>query len=266
MKAVNLIPTGERRSGTGIPTGRSGGGAYVVLVLLGGLVIFALLYGLAAHHISSRRSEVASLTTRTQQAQARASQLAAYTSFLQMREQRVQTVSTLVDSRFDWAHAFQELGRVLPPNKVSLASLDGTVGSGSSTSASSASASAASHSSSATSATPPGSIPTFMLTGCATSQAEVALMLDRLRLIDGVDEVTLQSSAESGSAGGGGGGANCEGNNPAFSAQITFDALPSVSTAGGSGSASVSAAATGSASTASTSTTPVSTSTAGANR
>jgi hypothetical protein len=105
-----------------------------------------------------------------------------------------------------------------------------------------------------------------MLTGCATSQAEVALMLDRLRLIDGVDEVTLQSSTESGSAGGGGGGTNCEGNNPAFSAQITFDALPSVSTAGGSGSASVSAAATGSASTASTSTTPVSTSTAGANR
>ena len=49
-----------------------------------------------------------------------------------MREQRVQTVSELVNSRFDWAQAFHELGRVLPPGKVSLASLTGTVGSGSS--------------------------------------------------------------------------------------------------------------------------------------
>ena len=36
----------------------------------------------------------------------------------------------LVNSRFDWAGAFHELGRVLPSN-VSLTSLSGTVGSGS---------------------------------------------------------------------------------------------------------------------------------------
>ncbi len=271
MRAVNLITTDERR-GPNIPTGRSGGGAYVVLTLLGGLAAFALLYGVADHQISSRRSEVASLTARAQQAQARAGQLTPYTSFLQMREQRVQTVTQLVDSRFDWAQAFQELGRVLPQGKVSLASLDGTVGSGSSAGASSSSASAASGSS-ATSATPPGSIPTFALTGCAASQAEVALMLDRLRLIDGVSEVSLQSATKSGSSGGGGGsgsGASCEGGNVSFSAQITFDALPSASTAGGSGSTGTASAApvpaSTSASPASASTTPVSTSPAGAVR
>lgn len=245
MRAVNLITTEERR-GPSIPTGRSGGGAYVVLILLGGLAVFALLYGLADHEISSRRSEITSLTARTQQAQARANQLSAYTSFLQMREQRVQTVSQLVDSRFDWAQAFHELGRVLPANKVSLDSLDGTVGSGSS-SASSSSATAAS-SSSGTSATPPGSIPTFALTGCAVSQAEVALMLDRLRLINGVNEVNLQSSTESG--GGGGAAAGCTGNDVAFSVQVTFDPLPSVSTGGGSSSASTASTATASASSA----------------
>ncbi len=47
-----------------------------------------------------------------------------------------------------------------------------------------------------TSATPPGSVPTFTLSGCATSQSEVAQTLDRLRLIDGVSEVTLQSSTK----------------------------------------------------------------------
>jgi Tfp pilus assembly protein PilN len=250
MRAVNLIPSDERR-GPGIPTGRSGGAAYVVLGLLGGLAVCALLYGRADHQISSRRAEVVSLNVRAQQAQARAGELSPYTSFLQMREQRVQAVSQLVDSRFDWAQAFQELGRVLPANKVSLSSLDGTVGSSSSTSSSGSSASAASGSS-VTSATPPGSIPTFSLTGCATSQAEVALMLDRLRLIDGVNEVTLQSSTESGAAGGGGGGgAGCEGDDVSFSVQVTFDALPSVSATGGSGAAStVSAAATSPASTA----------------
>ena len=40
----------------------------------------------------------------------------------------------------------------------------------------------------------PGSVPTFNLSGCAASQAQVALALDRLRLIDGVSAVTLQAS------------------------------------------------------------------------
>jgi Tfp pilus assembly protein PilN len=241
MKAVNLIPSDVSR-GPSIPTGRSGGGAYVVLVLLGGLVVFALLYGLAAHQISDRKTQVASLDARAQLAQARATQLSPYTSFLQMREQRVQTVSELVNSRFDWAQSFRELGRVLPPNKVSLSSLSGTVGSSSSATASSAKAATGS---SVTSATPPGSIPAFALTGCATSQAEVALVLDRLRLVDGVSEVTLQSSTKSGSAGGGGGGASCEGDNAAFSVQVTFDALPSIPATGSGSTASVATPTTG---------------------
>ena len=78
-----------------------------------------------------------------------------------------------------------------------------------------------------TSATPPGSVPVFNLTGCATSQPAVAQMLTRLRLIDGVANVTLQNSAKSSSSGAGGGGAGgCQGGQPAFSATVTFDALP----------------------------------------
>lgn len=243
MKAVNLIPLDER-GGASAGVGRAGGAAYVVLGLVGVLAVFALLYGLAARHISSSRSEIASLTIRTQQAQARAAQLAAYTSFVAMRQQRVQAVSQLVDSRFDWAHAFHELGRVLPSG-ISLISLDGTVGSTSgstsgstpstsgSTSGSTPSTSGAATSSSAaatvTSATPPGSVPIFTIVGCATSQAEVALMLNRLRLIDGVSEVTLQSSTKSSSGGGAAGSGGCESGDPAFTLQATFDALPSVS-------------------------------------
>jgi Tfp pilus assembly protein PilN len=241
MKAVNLIPLDER-SGASAGVGRAGGAAYVVLGLVGVLAVFALLYGLAARHISSSRSEVASLTIRTQQAQARTAQLAPYTSFVAMRQQRAQAVSQLVNSRFDWAHAFHELGRVLPSN-VSLTSLDGTVGSTSGAAGSSsapapatatpaaATATSATAGSSVASATPPGSVPTLTIQGCATGQKEVALMLDRLRLIDGVSEVVLQSSTKSGSTvqGGGGSGGGCEGGEPAFSVEVIFEALPSAS-------------------------------------
>jgi len=233
MRAVNLIPADER-SGSGMSAGRSGGSVYAVFALLGGLAVFALLYGLAAHQISSRKGEVATLTAKAQRAQARAAALAPYTSFAAMREQRVQAVETLVSSRFDWAHAFHELGRVLPAN-VALTSLDGTVGSTSGASGASA-GSKASASSSVASVTPPGSVPTFTLAGCTTSQATVALTLDRLRLIDGVSEVTLQSSTKAGSTAGGGsagssgsGAGSCE---VAFNVQVTFDALPTIPATG----------------------------------
>ena len=243
MRAVNLIPS-ESRSGPTPGAGRSGGGAYAVLAILGGLAILALLYGIAHHQVSSRRAQAASLTARAQSAQAEVAQLAPYTSFDALRQQRLQAVSDLVDARFDWAHAFHELGRVLPRD-AAIASLDGTVGptstsaastpstsgGSSSSAASAASAAAGAAGVTATSATPPGSVPTFTLSGCATSQQEVALTLQRLRLIDGVSGVALQSSTKSGGGGAASSAAGkCESNDPAFTVQITFDPPPSSST------------------------------------
>ena len=48
-------------------------------------------------------------------------------------------------------------------------------------------------------------------------------MLERLHLIDGVKEVTLQSSTSSGSPGGGG---SCPGADPSFTAAVVFAPLP----------------------------------------
>ncbi len=227
MRAFNLIPPDERGS-SGIDTGKSGGGAFVVLGLIGVLAIFALLYGVARHQISSQNAKVATLTVQAQAAQAQAARLAPYVSFMALHEQRVQAVDQLVDSRFDWAHAFHEIGRVLPKN-ASLSSVSGTIGS--TTGAAATASPAAKTGATVASATPPGSIPTFTLSGCATSQTEVALTLTRLRLIDGVSEVTLQSSTKPGGSGAGGGASSgCKGNQATFAMLITFDPLPSVST------------------------------------
>jgi hypothetical protein len=232
MRAVNLMPS-EHRGGASAGGGRSGGSAYAVLAVVGGLAILALLYGMAHHQISSRTSEAAALTARAQAAEAQAAQLAPYTSFMALRETRMQAVSELVDARFDWAHAFQELGRVLPSD-ASIGTLDGTVGSASPTAAAPAAAAAPSTGAAATaptvtSATPPGSVPSFTVTGCATSQSEVALTLERLRLMDGVSEVTLQSSSKAGAGGSSSGSAGCEGQDPGYTIQIAFAPLPSSS-------------------------------------
>ncbi len=229
MRAVNLIPP-EQRSDRPVGAGRSQGVAYALLGLIAGLALMTVLYAQADHQISSRRAQVASLTEQEQNVESQAGRLASYTSFLALREQRLQAVETLLDSRFDWAHVFHEFGRVLPGG-TSITSLEGTVGSPVSISSpakapSSAPSSGASSSSAVASATPPGSVPTFTLGGCAESQALVAETLGRLRLIDGVDEVQLTSSAASAS-GGGGGSTGCPSHDPSFTVQILFDPLPS---------------------------------------
>jgi Tfp pilus assembly protein PilN len=239
MKAVNLIPSDERRGGS-VGVGRSGGAAYIVLGALGVLAVLVLLYGMARHQVSDRKAKLASITAQTQRAQEAATALTPYTSFVALREQRMQAVATVVDSRFDWAHAFHELGRVLPKD-TSVSSIDGTVGGATATASAPAAPAATTATTTAaappaTSATPPGSVPTMTLGGCASTQAEVALTLQRLRLMDGVSAVSLLSSAKSNSTGAGSASnsANCKAQSPTFTVQITFEPLPTPAVSSGS--------------------------------
>lgn len=226
MRAVNLIPS-DQRSGAPI-AGRSGGAAYVVIGLVFGLAVMALLYGLADHEIATKQAEANHLTAEAQREQARASRLAPYTTFAEIREERLKAVQQLANTRFDWAHAMHELGRVLP-HDAALSNVTATVASASGeSSASAATSSSASKAvgSSVASATPAGSSPAFTLAGCATSQSEVALTMNRMRLIDGVSEVSLQSSTKGSSSASSSSGSNCPAGDPVFNIQVTFDALP----------------------------------------
>jgi Tfp pilus assembly protein PilN len=237
MRAVNLIPV-QQRGGASVGAGRSEGGAYAVLALLAGLAALAFVYGSAHHTISSKSGEAATITAQAHAAQAATEQLAPYTSFLAMREQRTQAVNQLVDSRFDWAHVFHEFARVLPAG-VQISSLDGTVGTvapaaggAPAAAAPAAAAPAAAGTASAstvTSATPPGSVPTFTLSGCARTQQEVARMLTQLRLMDGVSHVTLQSSVKTTVGGAAASAGGCPTSAPVFAAEISFQPLPTPS-------------------------------------
>lgn len=243
MRAVNLIPSEQRSGGAVVGAGRSGGIAYGVLGVIAAFAVLALVYGMASRQVSSRKSEVASLEARATAAQNQVAQLAPYAQFIAMRKTRMAAVEQLVDSRFDWAHTFHELGRVLP-STVSVTGVTGTVGAAPASSSSSTSTSSTSSSSSAStpgspttgtssvsSATPPGSVPTFNITGCAARQDTVAQAMNRIRLINGVASVELVSStkpgtgASSGAAGGGCGKA------PTFTINVNFQALPTTTAA-----------------------------------
>lgn len=228
MKAVNLIPADQRQGGAGIAN-RSGGVAYVLaggVLCIGGL---AALYGQAKHEVASKESEAAQLEAQAHATQAEASGLAAYKSFVSLRQQREAAVLELVNSRFDWAHLLTELGAVLPKG-TTVSSFNGAVGA--------ASGSAASQSSTAAkggavaSTTPPGSVPTLTLSGCTPGNGALPVVLTRLRLIDGVKSVELHSDSLQTANGGSGGGAavagstSCPAGSVSYSVALTFEPLP----------------------------------------
>ena len=233
MRAVNLIPS-DQRTGGSVGAGRSGGAAYAVLALLLGVALLAVMYGKATRTVSNDESEAAALTAKAQQEKAAAEALAPYTTFVSLRQQREQTVTSLVDTRFDWAHSFHELGRVLG-TQATVTSLSGQVGSsteGAPATPAPSSSGSASSAAAVSSATPAGSVPQFTLGGCATSQKAVAQLLQRLRVIDGVSEVSLQSSTKAAGAGAASStGGPCPANAPVFNLTITFEPLPSASEA-----------------------------------
>ena len=114
MRPINLIPPDERR-GSQAPL-RSGPLAYI---LVGALVL--LLAGVTAlvltgNKVSEKESEVATLTSEDATAAAEAEKLTAYVTFQTTSEQRVATVESLANSRFDWERVMRELSLILPSN------------------------------------------------------------------------------------------------------------------------------------------------------
>jgi Tfp pilus assembly protein PilN len=228
MKAINLIPLEERRGTTA--GGRSGGAVYGVLGALLVLVVMASAYAMSTRDIKAAQSDLARVQAEAATTQAQADKLAAYTQFADMRKRRVATVASLAASRFDWPHALHEISRTIPSNAW-LTSLRGTV---------SPTTTAAGAADPLRAALP---LPAVEIAGCTTTQANVARMVASMRLIDGVEHVSLSSSEKSGTGGGSAtSGDSCSvGNRPKFSMTVFFHAQAAPAPAAGA----TAAAATG---------------------
>jgi Tfp pilus assembly protein PilN len=265
VKAVNLVPSDAGRGGS-VSSRASLSPVHALLGLLAIAVAFVTVYVLTSNTISERQSKIAALNTEVAQATAEAARLTNYAAFATLAEARAETVREIAASRFDWKGALSDLAKVVPHN-TSLQSLLGTVATGTT-------AGGASGGSGATTGTLRGDIaaPAFEIRGCTDTQDDVARLMSRLRLINGVTRVTLsdsqkgdtaQPAATVSTAGSSGASTGCKPNTPTFDLVIFFQALPS---AGPQGVASVSSVpvlgTTGAATPAGTTTTPAAGSTA----
>jgi Tfp pilus assembly protein PilN len=225
MRPVNLIPPEDRR-GEQAPL-RTGPLPYV---LLAGLV--ALLLGITGlvvtnNQIAESENEVAKLESEDAAASAKAQRLAHYTQFRTMSEQRVETVSELADSRFDWERVMRELALVLP-HDAWLVSLTASAAPGVSVEGGGSGGGEGNMRAAIAG-------PALELTGCARGQEAVAGFVTALKDIDGVTRVGVQSSElgeekEGGSGGESGGSNSDECRTHAFIAKfeivVAFDAAP----------------------------------------
>jgi Tfp pilus assembly protein PilN len=186
---------------------RRGGPAYVLLAALAALVVLASLWAVANRQADDRRAQLERANAQVAAAEARAGAAAPYEEFARLAHDRVATVTALARSRFDWAHAMREIGRLLPAD-VWLTELGGASGATGETP------------SPATSVAP---APTFKLDGCTRSQARVALLMARLRAVDGVRDVDLSKSQKPDTDG----DESCPANrasDPRFTIKISFAA------------------------------------------
>jgi Tfp pilus assembly protein PilN len=227
VKAVNLIPTESRRGGMSPSLGRLGA-AHAVVGLLVIALAFVTVYVLTSNSVSDRKAQLAGLNQQVTQIQAQINRLNSYAQFEKLAQARAATVRQIAATRFDWHGALSDLSKVVPANT----SLQSLVATASSTTSSSGGAGAA----------PGGSIrsainaPAFQLKGCTHTQDQVAQLISRLRLINGVTRVTLQDSTAqvsgaagtsvSSSAGAAGSSAGaCPAHGPSFDMVVFFQPL-----------------------------------------
>ena len=235
MRAVNLIPADLRRA-SGSP-GASGNGVYVLLGVLGVALVLVAAWAMSARSVAQGEADLERVRAEADVAETRAGQLKPYAAFHEMRVDRVETVTSLSRSRFNWPFALREISRVLPDD-VWLTQVVGTVAPGVQLEDSGGGAAVTLRNALAS--------PAIELTGCTTSQEEVARYLARLRSIQGVTRVTLAQSekvdvAVKQSGGGGGGGAAAAGGNdcrqgnsaiPKFELVVFFEASTAASSTG----------------------------------
>jgi Tfp pilus assembly protein PilN len=214
MRPVNLIPAEERPGGRR-PL-RGGPLAYIVVGALAAALIGISVLVITNNQISDRKAEVVQLEQETASAEAQAQALSSYTQFHSVREQRVATITSLADSRFDWERVMHELALVLPTN-IWLTSLTGTASPGASVGG-------------GASVSMRGSIPgpALEMVGCGTGQGAVAGFVQALQDIDGVTRVGVQSSALGGNAGGSAAASTCQTRDfiAQFQLVVAFDAAP----------------------------------------
>jgi Tfp pilus assembly protein PilN len=182
MKAVNLIPAEQRRAKA---SGKSSGAAYVVVGLLSVLLAMAVVYVLTSNEVNENETKAAEAKQEADALEAQAAQMGSFTNFATIKEQRLASVVTTAQTRFDWERMMREVSRIMPEGswlKTTQASVLGTEESAAQAS---------------TGVAPTGPVsPAATFVGCTRKQSEVAALMVRMRQMHRVSDVELNASAQ----------------------------------------------------------------------
>jgi Tfp pilus assembly protein PilN len=179
MKAVNLIPSDQRRAKA---SGNMSGGAYGVLGVLAVLLVMAVAYVMTSNSVNDRQGKAEQARQDAIAAESKSKQLGAFTDFASIKEQRLTSVMAAAQTRFDWERFMRELSRVMPAGSwvhTTNASVAGDTSGGTPAS---------------TGTTVP--LPEANLVGCTPRQSEVARMMVRLEQMYRVTDVALNESTQ----------------------------------------------------------------------
>jgi Tfp pilus assembly protein PilN len=188
MRAVNLIPADERSGGRALQLSSL---SPATVALIGGLLVAlvaVVALVLVDGKINDRHREAARVQAQTQAAQAELAARASAIAGLQDLQRQVAALRTTAGARYDWPATFARISGVLPGD-VKVTNLSGSLAG-------------------ASSAAPAPAAPTtggasLAITGCAGSLRSLATAMQRMRLLKGIEDVTL-GSATHGDAGGSG--------------------------------------------------------------
>jgi Tfp pilus assembly protein PilN len=151
----------------------------MVVGVLALFLVAVFAYVMQSNKITKAENDVVVAQQKTAEARAKTQQLGPFGNFAQVKEQRVASVRQLAQDRFDWERSVRELAHVLPDGvwlrdfAAAATPADGAATSGGTTTATG---------------------PAMKLHGCAQKQPQVAVMLVRLREMQGVTDVKLTDS------------------------------------------------------------------------
>jgi Tfp pilus assembly protein PilN len=221
MRAVNLTPPDVAGPRSG---GATGIAPYALIGVLGIALAMFAMWTVTGRSVAQKHGRLAALTEQAAATERAAADYKTYADFAKLRTSRVETVTKLAATRYDWAGSLHEVARTLPSGSWIL-SLRATVspttpvdGTGDSMRGSLP-------------------VPAVELSGCATTQAGVARTIASLRRISGVQRVSLtnsQAAAETGAQADTRAASTTCGTHPQFSLTVFFKAAAaSPATTGG---------------------------------
>jgi Tfp pilus assembly protein PilN len=181
MRPVNLVPSDQRRAK---PTGKASGSAYAIVGVLAVVLVMAVAYVLTANKVNENETTAAQAKQEADALEAQAAALGSFTNFAAIKDQRLASVVTTAQTRFDWERLVREVSMIMPEGSWLRTTSASVIGEQSTT---------------AETATPTtgGALnPTATFVGCTKKQSEVATLMVRMGQLYRATDVKLNQSAQ----------------------------------------------------------------------